>query len=444
MESMWSLSSGPMPPVDPSEGASHQIAVLGAGHVGLITAVGFTHHGMRVRVGEAGPERLALLQSGGVPFHEPGLAPLVTGGIEAGLLTFHASNAEAAEGASAVFLAVPTPAGTNGSADLSAVESAIRSIAPVSTDDTAVVIKSSVPPGSWRRIQAWMDDAGCAGSLVINPEFLQEGVALAGVLEPVRVVIGSLDPAAADLVASLHAPLETTILQTDPASAELTKYAANAYLAMRVTFANTIANIADVVGADMTDVVQGIGLDPRIGRDFLRPGPGYGGSCFPKDLPALIAVAGEHGLDPVLLAAVVEANEQQVHRVIGKLADGLGSLKGRRIALLGLAYKAGTDDTSGSPAIRLAAALLEAGAEVRAYDPVAAVAMEGVEQVASISEALEGADVLLIATEWPEFAGLDPAAVSVAMRGNLVVDARNMMDKQKALAAGLDYRGMGR
>ncbi len=444
MESMWSLSSGPMPPVDPSEGASHQISVLGAGHVGLVTAVGFTHHGMRVRVGEAGPERLALLQSGGVPFHEPGLAPLVTEGIEAGLLTFHASNAEATEGASTVFLAVPTPAGTNGSADLSAVESAIRSIAPVSTDDTAVVVKSSVPPGSWRRIQAWMDDAGCAGSLVINPEFLQEGMALAGVLEPVRVVIGSLDPAAADLVASLHAPLETTILQTDPASAELTKYAANAYLAMRVTFANTIANIADVVGADMTDVVRGIGLDPRIGTDFLRPGPGYGGSCFPKDLPALIAVAGEHGLDPVLLAAVVEANEQQVHRVIGKLADGLGSLKGRRIALLGLAYKADTDDTSGSPAIKLAAALVEAGAEVRAYDPVAAVALEGVEQVASISKALEGADLLLIATEWPEFAGIDPAAVSVAMRGNVVVDARNMMDKQKALAAGLDYRGMGR
>jgi len=213
---------------------------------------------------------------------------------------------------------------------------------------------------------------------------------------------------------------------------------------MRVTFANTIANIADVVGADMADIVQGIGFDSRIGTHFLRPGPGYGGSCFPKDLPALIAVAGEYGLDPVLLAAVVEANEQQVPRVIGKLAEGLGSLEGRRIALLGLAFKADTDDTSESPAIKLAAALVEAGAEVAAYDPAARVAMEGVDQVESISDALDGADGLLIATEWQEFSDLDPAVVAVAMRGNVVVDARNMMDKQKALAAGLDYRGMGR
>ena len=444
MESMWSLSSGPMPTVDPPEGAPHQIAVLGAGHVGLVTAVGFTHHGMRVRVGEAAPERLALLQSGGVPFYEPGLAPMVAEGIEAGLLTFHVSNAEAARSASAVFLAVPTPAGTDGSADLAAVESAIRSIASVSTGDTAVVVKASVPPGSWRHIQEWMDDAGCAGSLVINPEFLQEGRALAGVLEPARVVVGSNDRAAADLVASLHAPLETTVLQTDPASAELIKYSANAYLAMRVTFANTIASLADVVGADMADVVQGIGLDPRIGTHFLRPGPGYGGSCFPKDLPALIAVAGEHGLDPVLLAAVVEANEQQAQRVIGKLAEGLGSLHGRRVALLGLAFKADTDDTSESPAVKLAAALVEAGAEVRAYDPAATIAVEGVDQVESISDALDGADGLLIATEWPEFADLAPSVVAGAMRGNVVVDARNMMDKQKAIAAGLDYRGMGR
>jgi len=213
---------------------------------------------------------------------------------------------------------------------------------------------------------------------------------------------------------------------------------------MRVTFANTIANLAELVGADMADIVQGIGLDPRIGTHFLRPGPGYGGSCFPKDLPALIAVAGEHGLDPVLLTAVVEANAQQVHRVIGKLADGLGSLEGRRVALLGLAFKADTDDISESPAVRLAVELVEAGAEVRAYDPEAEVVMAGVEQVGSAAEALDGADGLLIATEWPEFADLDPGAVAAAMRGSVVVDARNIMDKQAALAAGLDYRGMGR
>jgi len=444
MVSMWSLSSVSMPATDPAPATPRLVTVLGAGHVGLVTAVGFAHHGIRVKVGEADPDRLALLQAGGVPFHEPGLDSLVAECVESGLLTFHASNAEAAEGATAVFLAVPTPAGLDGSADLTAVESAIRSIAGVVAAKTAIVVKSSVPPGSWRRIQAWMEEAGCPGSLVINPEFLQEGKAVEAVLSPTRVVVGSTDSAASEMVAGLHAPFGTKVLKTDPASAELTKYAANSYLAMRVTFANTIANLADLVGADIADVVEGIGLDPRIGPHFLRPGPGYGGSCFPKDLPALIATAAKRGFDLDLLQAVVDVNAAQIDRVVGKLTDAVGPLTGKRIALLGLAFKADTDDLAESPAIRLAEALLGAGASVTAYDPAARAEMEAVVQVGSALEALEGADAVLIATEWPEFASLDLEQVAAAMDGNVVVDARNMLDREAARAAGLDYRGMGR
>ncbi|MFH2073162.1 MAG: nucleotide sugar dehydrogenase [Actinomycetota bacterium] len=433
-----------MQAADPAPGADGPLAVLGAGHVGLVTAVGFAYHGMTVRVGEADAGRLALLQAGRVPFHEPGLDPLVADAVTSGLLTFHSSNAEAAQGAAAIFLAVPTPADLDGSADLSAVAAAIRSIAPVAVDTTVVVVKSSVPPGSWRRIQGWMEEAGCHGSLVINPEFLQEGRAIEGVLEPTRVVVGSTNRDAAEMVARLHEPFDTAVVVTDPASAELTKYAANSYLAMRVTFANTIANLADLVGADITDVVAGLGLDPRIGAHFLRPGPGYGGSCFPKDVRALIATGIERGLDLGLLQAVVEVNAAQIDRVIAKLADALGPLKGRRIGLLGLAFKADTDDTAESPALLLAEALIAAGASVTAYDPAASCGLAGVVQVGSALEALREADAALIATEWPEFGSLDPAAMAAVMAGTVVVDARNMIDRAAAVAAGLDYRGMGR
>lgn len=433
-----------MPVADTTATPLPAVAVLGAGHVGLVTAAGFAHHGIRVRVGEADSHRLAILSSGGVPFHEPDLDPYVAAGVESGLLTFHASNAEAADGAAAVFLAVPTPASLDGSADLSAVRAAIGSISSVATPETVVIIKSSVPPGSWRRIEAWMQEAGCAGSLAINPEFLQEGKAVEGVLTPARVVVGSTDPAASDLVARLHAPFGAPVLRTDPSSAELTKYAANAYLAMRVTFANSIANLADGVGADIADVIEGIGLDPRIGSHFLKPGPGYGGSCFPKDLPALISSGASHGVDLALLQAVVDVNLAQAGVVIDKLVDAVGSLDSKRIALLGIAFKADTDDVAESPAVSLAEALIGAGAVVVAYDPAAKSGVEGVVQVDTVGEALRNADAVLIATEWPEFSALDPIEVASVMRGHVVVDARNMMDKQAAIAAGLDYRGMGR
>jgi UDPglucose 6-dehydrogenase len=423
---------------------SRALAVIGAGHVGLVTAAGFSHHGHRVRVGEADPGRLAVLATGTAPFAESGLAQLIAAGVASGLLTFHSDNGEAASGATAIFIAVPTPADSDGSADLSAVEAAVRSIASEVAPGSAVVIKSSVPPGSWRAIGAWMEDAGCPGSLVINPEFLQEGNAVAGVLEPARVVVGSLDPAAADLVARLHEPMGAPVVRTTPASAELIKYAANAYLAMRVTFANSMANLAEEVGADIADVLRGVGLDPRIGTRFFSPGPGYGGSCFPKDLPALIMTAREHGLDLDLIEAVVKVNSRQPQRILAKLRHGLGTIRGRRVALWGLAFKAGTDDVSESPAVALARGVLDEGATVAAYDPAVTAAVDGVSMAGSALAAVEGADALVVATEWPEFAGVDLKTVAEVMAGRLVVDARNLLDKEAAEAAGLDYRGMGR
>ncbi len=231
---------------------------------------------------------------------------------------------------------------------------------------------------------------------------------------------------------------------TDPASAELIKYAANSYLAMRVTFANTIANLADEVGADIEDVVAGVGLDPRIGSHYLRPGPGYGGSCFPKDLPALIAAGAAEGVDVGLLRAVVAVNDAQAARVADKVEAGLGTLAGKRVALLGLAFKADTDDVAESPAVRVARALAERGAAVTAYDPAARPAIEGVSLAGSAREALQEADVMVIATEWTEFAGIDPAEAAAVMRGRLVVDARNLLDREAYRAAGFEYRGMGR
>ena len=427
----------------PARGA-RLVAVLGAGYVGLTTAAGFAHAGHRVRVGEPDPARLAALQSGEVPIAEPGLAALVAAGVAAGRLTFHGDNAGAVAGVDAVFVAVPTPEGEGGAVDLSFVLAALQSIAPVVAPPTPVVIKSSVPPGTAARLGAALRDLGCAAPLVVNPEFLQEGRAVEDVLHPYRVVVGSDDPRAAALVAELHAPLGAPVVVTGAASAELAKYANNAYLATRLTFVNSLAHLAEAVGADVGDVLRSLALDPRVGPHYLRPGPGYGGSCFPKDVRALVAAAAEHGHDLKLLRAVVETNEDQLDRVVAKVRAAAGGLDGKVVGLLGLAFKGGTADTRSSPAVALAVRLAAAGARVQAYDPAARVDLPGVEVVPDAVAAAAGADVLLVATEWPEFAALDPAALAAVMRGRVVVDARNLLDREAVAAAGLDYRGLGR
>jgi UDPglucose 6-dehydrogenase len=430
----------PQPPEVP-EGP---VAVIGAGHVGLVTAAGFAHHGRRVRVGEADPKRLAALQDGILPFSEPGLADIVAGAVDQGNLTFHGDNAEAASGAVAVFVAVPTPPGPGGAADLSLVEAAIRSIAGVVSPPTPVVVKSSVPPGSWEGIAEILTDVGSRCPLVINPEFLQEGRAVADVMEPARVVVGSTDPDAVRLVAALHEPFGAPVVCTDPASAELAKYAANSYLATRLSFANALAQTAEAFGADVEDVLEAVGLDPRIGHHYFRPGPGYGGSCFPKDLPALVAAASERGLDLALIRSVVDTNDAQVEWVTAKVLDALAETGGSTVGLLGLAFKGGTDDSRISPAVALAERIVAHGARVRAYDPAAVVIMDGVEQVDDPLEAARDADVVLVATEWEEFVAIDPSDLAEAMRGNVIVDARNLLDPEAIRAAGLEYRGLGR
>jgi UDPglucose 6-dehydrogenase len=428
----------------PPEAAARPIAVIGAGHVGLVTAVGFAHHGRPVRIGEADPERLALLGSGRVPFSEEGLTDIVAAALADGTLTVHGDNAEAAAGAAAVFIAVPTPPGEKGAADLSLVQAAIRSIVSVIAPPTPIVVKSSVPPGSWQKISEILEEEGCECPLVINPEFLQEGRAVADVLEPARVVVGGTDPAAVELVAELHLPFEAPVVRTDPASAELAKYAANAYLATRISFVNTVARLAATFGADVEDVLQAVGFDRRIGHHYFRPGPGYGGSCLPKDLPALVAAAADRGLDLGLVRAVVDTNDAQADWVMALIVEALPEVAGAVVGQLGLAFKAGTDDVRMSPAIGLATRLVDAGAVVRAYDPEARVMIDGVEQVSDALEAARDADLVLVATEWGEFADLDPADLAEAMRGTVVVDARNLLDPQAVRDAGLEYRGLGR
>jgi UDPglucose 6-dehydrogenase len=278
---------------------------------------------------------------------------------------------------------------------------------------------------------------------VSHPEFLREGRAVEDFLEPDRIVIGAWDEGDADAVAALYEKVDTVVVKTDPTSAEMIKYANNAYLAARLTFVNTLANVAEAVGADIVDVVRGIGLDHRIGPHFLQPGPGYGGSCFPKDTSALIAVAGDAGYDFELLRAVIEADEEQRRRVADKVRQAAGGgLRGRRVAMWGVAFKAGTDDVRESPALRIAALLQADGAEVVAYDPEAS--SDSLRMAPDALAAVADADVLLVATEWKEFQGVDLTEVAKAMRGHRVVDARNLLDPRAVRSAGLDYWGLGR
>lgn len=419
------------------------IAIIGAGYVGLVTGAGLASLGHRVRLGEANADRVELLRRGGVPIYEQGLPDLISRATHRELLTFHSSNKEAAAGAGFVFLALPTPEGDDGRAELKYVHAVIDELANEVDENTVFVVKSTVPPGTVASLRKRLADRGSPARIVSHPEFLREGKAVEDFLEPDRIVIGAWDEADARAVADLYRSLDVPVVITDPTSAEMIKYASNAYLATRLTFVNTLANVCEAVGADIIDVVEGLGRDHRIGSYFLQPGPGYGGSCFPKDTSALIAVAQDAGYDFELLRAVIEADEEQRRRVADKVRQAAGGgLHGRRVAMWGVAFKAGTDDVRESPAVRIAALLQADGAEVVAYDPEAStdVLTMAEDPVAAVADA----DVLLIATEWPEFVTVDMSAVAGAMRGHRVVDARNILDPKKVRAVGLDYWGLGR
>jgi UDPglucose 6-dehydrogenase len=419
------------------------VAIIGAGYVGLVTGAGLAHLGHRVRVGEADPKRVDRLRSGDVPIFEDGLPGLLAEAIERDLISFHSSNVEAAAGSRLVFLCLPTPEGEDGRADLRYIHSVIDELANEVEADVIFVVKSTVPPGTVSSLRKRLADVGSQARIVSHPEFLREGRAVEDFLAPDRIVIGAWEEEDGEAVAQLYADVDTQVVRTDPTSAEMIKYANNAYLATRLTFVNTLANVCEAVGADILDVVLGIGLDHRIGPHFLQPGPGYGGSCFPKDTSALIAVAGDAGYDFELLRAVIEADEEQRRRVAEKVRQAAGGgLHGRRIAMWGVAFKAGTDDLRESPAIRIAALLQADGAEVVAYDPEASTDL--VTMAPDPLTAATDADVLLIATEWPEFAAVDMSDVARVMRGHRVVDARNLLNPKSVRAVGLDYWRLGR
>ncbi|NNC39824.1 MAG: UDP-glucose/GDP-mannose dehydrogenase family protein [Acidimicrobiia bacterium] len=421
-----------------------RVAVIGAGYVGLIQAAGLASLGHRVVIGERDPERISILRAGKVPFAEPGLAELLAGAGDR--LSFEEDNRVAVRDAGVAFIAVPTPESADGSADLSIVDLVVDEVMSSLDPGAILAVKSTIPIGTIDRIAGQFRSAGRDDvNLASNPEFLAEGSAVSDFMNPDRIVIGARSEKAARTLTELYADLEAPMVVTDPVSAEMIKYASNAYLATRVTFGNAIANVCEAVGADVSDVLLGVGHDGRIGHHFMKPGPGFGGSCFPKDTKALVRIADAAGYRFSLLEGVIEVNEAQHQRVVEKvrIAAG-GSLEGRTIGLLGLAYKAGTADLRGSPALELARLLQSSGALVRAFDPAVQAGIAGVETVASAIEATRGADVVLIATEWDEFVQLDLNSVRAAMSGDAIVDARNVLDPATVRAAELRYTGVGR
>jgi len=422
---------------------STAVAVVGTGYVGLTTGACLAHLGHRVVCADIDPARVATLESGAVPFYEPGLAEVVSEGVHAGRLRFVLGGEVAVRDAELVFLCVPTPQADDGSVDLRYVEAAAREIAAALPPNAVVINKSTVPVGSAAivdRIIARPDI-----TVVSNPEFLREGSAVSDFLHPDRVVIGAESEAAGRRVAALYQSVDTPILITDPASAETIKYAANAFLATKISFVNAIAAVCEAVGANIVDVVKGLGFDSRIGPEFLRPGPGWGGSCFPKDTRALVSIAEQGGYDFKLLRGVIDSNAEQHSRMIAKVRAAVGGeLAGCTVAAWGLAFKANTDDVRDSPAVSIIDALLAEGATVRAYDPQARVTRPGMAQVGSALEACEGADALVVLTEWPEFLGADLEGVATRLARAEVVDTRNVLDVAAAGRAGLHLVGVGR
>jgi UDPglucose 6-dehydrogenase len=421
------------------------IGVIGTGYVGLVTAAGFAELGNDVWCIDIDEAKIEGLKAGRIPIWEPGLEELVA--RHRGRLHFSTDLADALEHARLLFVAVGTPPTYSGDADLSAVHAVVAAMPP--SDRHALVMKSTVPVGTGDSIKREFAEQGKGGFRYVScPEFLKEGSAVADFLEPDRVVIGDDGDWAGEAVVELYAPLEAPLVRTDIRSAEMVKLASNAFLATKISFINEIANVCEETGADVVEVARGMGLDDRIGPKFLQAGIGFGGSCFPKDVAALKQLAGNSGYHFQLLNSVIEVNELQKRRVIAKLQKHLGSLVGREIGLLGLAFKPNTDDMREASSLVLSARLQAAGARVRAYDPVAEEEarklLRGVDFVSSAAAAIEGADAVVLVTEWAEFGDLDFGEVAAAMRGTLVVDGRNFLDPDAVDAAGLTYEGVGR
>jgi UDPglucose 6-dehydrogenase len=418
--------------------------MFGAGYVGLVTGACFAELGHEVVIRDVLPERIERLQAGEVPIYEPGLDLVLERNAER--IRFTLDIREAVGGAEFLYVAVGTPPTESGDADLRAVWSVVDEIPADLEGQPVVVMKSTVPVGTGEHVRARLDSRGLTSvGYVSNPEFLAEGSAVADFMKPDRLVVGAFEDEHADRVLALFRGIETEVVRTDVPSAELVKLAANAFLSTRISFINEIANVCELVGADVVDVAKGVGLDHRLGPHFLRAGIGFGGSCFPKDVTALKQLAGNSGYQFMLLHAVWEVNELQKRRVVSKLQKHLGSVRGKTIALLGLAFKPNTDDMREAPSRVIAYRLLSEGAQVRAWDPIAHPDdLHGIELCDSVLEAVRDADAAVIVTEWPELAAVATPEVRDAMARPLIIDGRNLLDPVATRAAGFEYEGIGR
>jgi UDPglucose 6-dehydrogenase len=421
------------------------IGVIGVGWVGLVTASCFAEIGHPVVAVDIDARKIEALRSGDpLPIHEPELEELVQRNRER--LHFTVETGELLEASRLLFCCVDTPPTYSGDADLSAVWTVVDPL-PALEERAILVMKSTVPVGTGEKVRAALDARGLAHvGYVSNPEFLAEGSAIRDFMHPDRVVVGAFTAADATVVGALYDPLETTVVQADVASAEMIKLAANAFLMTRISFINEIANVCEATGADVVTVAEGVGLDHRLGPHFLRAGIGWGGSCFPKDGVALKQLAANSGYHFQLLNAVIEVNELQKRRVVGKLQKHLGRLRGKTVALLGLAFKPNTDDLREAPSLVLASRLLAEGAQVRAWDPVADASslLQGVRFCDGVLEAVADADAAVIVTEWDQLRSLASEEVRSAMRRPLIVDGRNLLDPEQARSAGFTYEGVGR
>src|SRR5574338_25330 len=431
-----------------------RIAMIGTGYVGLVSGACFADFGHRVCCIDKDADKIDGLNQGRMPIWEPGLEALVKANVERGRLTFSKDLAEGVKDAEAVFIAVGTPARRgDGHADLTFVFDAVRELARVIASGTVVVTKSTVPVGTGDRIEEILREEGVSDvSVASNPEFLREGAAIADFKHPDRIVVGAEDERAEDVLKEIYRPLflnRAPILFAGRRTAELTKYAANAFLAVKISFINEIADLCEAVDADVQDVARGIGLDNRIGPKFLHAGPGYGGSCFPKDTLALLKTAGDAGVEQRIVSTTVDVNDRRKESMVDRVKQALGGgLEGKRIGVLGLAFKPNTDDMREAPSIPLIAGLTAEGAEVAAFDPVARgqaeQAIAGIEFADDAYAAAADADALVIVTEWDEFRALDLDKIAGTMRGKVLVDLRNVYDRDEAEEAGLIYFGVGR
>ncbi len=431
-----------------------QIAVIGTGYVGLVSGACFAEFGIHVTCVDVDSSKIDKLNNNIIPIYEPGLDQIVEKNVKAGRLEFTTDLRSAVEKSKVVFFAVGTPPKDDGTPDMSFYRQAAEDVAGAMNGYKVLVTKSTVPVGTGKWLRDFVTERiadGMSFGVASNPEFLREGAAIQDFMRPDRVVIGSNEPEAIEVMKELYRPLyliETPIVITSLEAAELIKYAANAFLATKITFINEVANLCDAIGCDIHDVARGIGMDNRIGRKFLHPGPGYGGSCFPKDTRALTTVADQFGVETRIVDAVIEANEFQRQAMIPKIEKLVGDLNGKRIGMLGLSFKPETDDMRESPAIDIAHTLIERGATVKAYDPVAMEEskhyINGIEYAADEYDAIEGADALVIVTEWNQFRSLDLEKVKRLLKAPKIADLRNIYEPEDMRELGFEYVGVGR